>query len=122
MQIVYESEILYIGEASTSTATQESRRRTGRGRGRGRERWRGRWGGRARTVQTSSILWLATTPESDQAVAATPFLGSPGPQLDHQPVDYFEQIVDDDILQLIATETNRCRNRFRDLRERNSRK
>ena len=77
-------------------------------------------------MQTSSIPWLATTPESDQTVAATPFLGSPGPQLDlpehHQPVDYFEQIVDDDILQLIATETNRCRNRFRDLRERDSRK
>ena len=46
-----------------------------------------------RTVQTSSIPWLATTPESDQTVAAAPFLGSPGPQLDlpedPQPVDVF---------------------------------
>ena len=33
-------------------------------------------------MQMSSIPWLATTPESDQAVAAAPFLGSPGPQLD----------------------------------------
>ena len=57
--------------------------------------------------------------ESDEAVAAPPFLGSPGPQLDlpedPQPVHFFEQLVDDDILQLIVTETNRCRNSFRDL-------
>ena len=63
----------------------------------------------------SSIPWLATTPDCDQSVAAPPFLGSPGPQLDlpedPQPVHFFEQLVDDDILQLIVTETNR----FRDL-------
>ena len=75
----------------------------------------GEWGGggRARTA-TSSIPWLATTPECDQSVAAPPFLGSPGPQLDlpdPQPVHFFEQLVDIDILQLIVTETNR----FRDL-------
>ena len=57
--------------------------------------------------------------QCDEAVAAPPFLGSPGPQLDlpedPQPVHFFEPLVDDDVLQLIVTETNRCRNRFRDL-------
>ena len=53
--------------------------------------------------------------QCDEAVAAPPFLGSPGPQLDlpedPQPVHFFEPLVDDDVLQLIVTETNR----FRDL-------
>ena len=91
---------------------------SGEGGGEGGGGGRGRGGGRARTA-TSSIPWLATTPESDEAVAAPPFLGLPGPQLDlpedPQPVHFFEQLMDDDILQLIVTETNRCRNSFRDL-------
>ena len=88
-------------------------RESGGGEGEG-----GGGGGRVRTA-TSSIPWLATTRESDEAVAAPPFLGSPGPQLDlpedPQPVHFFEQLVDDDILQLLVTETNKCRNSFRDL-------
>ena len=53
-------------------------------------------------------MWSATTPESDQAPPVQPFYGSPGPILDlpddPQPIHFFEQLVDSDILQLIVTE------------------
>ena len=92
-------------------AAQEHNRGRGRGRGRrGRGRGRGRES-RVRRVAASAILWLPTTPDSDQAPPAPGFSASPGPILhlpsDPQPIHFFEQIVDVDILQLIVAETNR---------------
>ena len=94
----------------------------GRGRGQGGGRARGR-GSRSASVSrrvrgrrscgpVSTISWSAATPENDQAPPALQFSGSPGPITDlpddPQPIHFFEQLVDPDILQLIATETNRC--------------
>ena len=104
-----------IDEPSESTVTQGR----GRGRGGGRAGGRGsrsgsasgRGRGRRRCGPVSTISWSATTPENDQAPPAQQFSGSPGPITDlpddPQPIHFFEQLVDPDILQLLVTETNR---------------
>ena len=73
-----------------------------RGRGRGRQAFRGR---------PSVIPWLLTTPATDQQPPPKPFTATKATNLnlpdDPQPIDFFCQLVDDDILQLLANETNR---------------
>ena len=87
----------------------------GRGRGgeggRGSVRGRGRARGNTRGRQ-STIPWVSTTPESDLPPQTLLFRGNAGPRLDlpddPQPLDFFRQLVGDDILHLIVDETNRC--------------
>ena len=99
---------------------EESVRTRGRGRGRGRGRARARrrsTGGRGRGRQasrgrTSIVPWVITTPGNDQQPPPKPFTATKATNLhlpqDPQPIDYFSQLVDHDVLQLIADETNRC--------------
>ena len=95
-----------VGEESVRTRGRGRARARGRstgGRGRGRQASRGR---------TSIVPWVITTPGNDQQPPPKPFTATKATNLhlpqDPQPIDYFSQLVDHDVLQLIADETNRC--------------
>ena len=85
-----------------------ARPRRGRGRGRGRGRARG-YGRRIQGV--SQIPWQAVDSDTDAAPPPLPFTKPVGPSVvlpeSSTPFDYFSQIVDRSIVEILTQETNK---------------
>lgn len=93
----------------------------GSGRGRGRGPGRGRCSGRRRGSRgdggsslhpaVEPLNWQATNEESDIPPTPFPFLETTGPTLqlppNPQPIDFFSQLLDGPVIQLLVDETNR---------------
>ena len=83
-----------------------ARPRRGRGRGRGRARGYGR-----RIQGVSQIPWQAVDSDTDAAPPPLPFTKPVGPSVvlpeSSTPFDYFSQIVDRSIVEILTQETNK---------------
>jgi len=99
---------LCTDEQGSAATGRGGRGRRGRGRGRGRGRSRG---STRRGPAASSLPWQTVSTSTDVAPTVPTFTATPGPHLqlpsNPQPVDFLEQLLDEDILGLVVDETNK---------------